>query len=362
MQRFVHALLQAVARPRRQPNGETRRVRPEVEALEDRLVPAVTYHGGAVLPHVEVQAVFYGSTWQHGPYRGQARRLDGFLNTVVQSSYLDQLTEAGYCVGRGSWSPGRFLAAGQTSGQVVTDGQLEQSLQAGIRAHTLRQPDPNRLYVIFVQPNQVVDDGGGGNSRNDFYGYHGAFLGRDAHGHRADIRYAVIAYPGGSAGNGPYPGLPTLGGLTVTASHEVAEAATDPDMDYKVAGWYDDTARVDPSGPGAEIGEAAGDRFAYLDGYAVQLLADKADRFLVPPGSAVAPATVPGAEGSGAFRAHAASVNAPHAGVAEHAWSTIGRHAASTRSAAHAAALHAVDALFADAVSGQLWDGGPGSA
>jgi hypothetical protein len=34
-----------------------------LEPLEDRLAPAVTPHGGAVLPHVEAQGVYLGSDW-----------------------------------------------------------------------------------------------------------------------------------------------------------------------------------------------------------------------------------------------------------------------------------------------------------
>ena len=36
---------------------------PTLECLEDRLVPTVTYHGGTLLPHVEVQGMYLGSDW-----------------------------------------------------------------------------------------------------------------------------------------------------------------------------------------------------------------------------------------------------------------------------------------------------------
>src|SRR5262249_56860368 len=35
--------------------------RPELEGLEQREVPTVTYHGGALLAKVEIQALYYGS-------------------------------------------------------------------------------------------------------------------------------------------------------------------------------------------------------------------------------------------------------------------------------------------------------------
>ena len=45
--------------------------RPQLEALEDRIVPTVTNHMPAgqaldVLSHVQVQSVFLGSSWRSG--------------------------------------------------------------------------------------------------------------------------------------------------------------------------------------------------------------------------------------------------------------------------------------------------------
>jgi hypothetical protein len=39
----------------------------------------------------------------------------------------------------------------------VSDDQLEQMLQQGIRAGSLPANDANRLYVVFVQPNMSID-------------------------------------------------------------------------------------------------------------------------------------------------------------------------------------------------------------
>ena len=44
-----------------------RRMRPTLEALEDRQVPTVTYYGGAVLPNVEAQALYIGDQWSANP-------------------------------------------------------------------------------------------------------------------------------------------------------------------------------------------------------------------------------------------------------------------------------------------------------
>jgi hypothetical protein len=44
-----------------------RKARPSLEGLEDRDLMSVTPHGGAILPHVEVQALYYGSNWNNDP-------------------------------------------------------------------------------------------------------------------------------------------------------------------------------------------------------------------------------------------------------------------------------------------------------
>ena len=59
--------------------------RPGVEALEERQVPTVTYHGGNLLPHVEAQPLFLGSGWQSNA---------GTLSTI--NAYLPVLTGGAY--------------------------------------------------------------------------------------------------------------------------------------------------------------------------------------------------------------------------------------------------------------------------
>jgi hypothetical protein len=43
--------------------GRRRHASPVLESLEGRQLMTVTGHGGAVLPNVEVQALYYGSDW-----------------------------------------------------------------------------------------------------------------------------------------------------------------------------------------------------------------------------------------------------------------------------------------------------------
>jgi hypothetical protein len=256
-----------------------RSARPEFESLESREVPTVTYHGGALLPNVEVQAVYFGSQWTGSAMRNQ---LDSFLQYVVQSPYMLMLSNAGYRTGNGSFSGDLPYQAALSSGQYLTDGAIQSFLQSYISQRLLQQPDSNRLYIVFVEPGVVVDaravPGVGSTSNQGVLGYHFAFGGTDANGHGADIHYAVIPYPGCDGDchcNSSFSWLPDLDGITLAASHELAEAMTDANANYKDAGWYDDSLN-------GEVGDLANRQTVYLGGYAVQRIADKNDQPMTP--------------------------------------------------------------------------------
>jgi hypothetical protein len=194
-----------------------------LEPLEGRQMLTVTPHGGAVLPHVEVQGLYLGSDWlNNSTYYQQTGFLEGFLKTTVNSTYLDSLTSAGYGVGRGTFSPGKIDPVAINKSLYLNDSGIRGELQADIKNGVLQAPDSNRLYVVFVEDNVAVRDGSGATSQTDFLGYHGAFAGKNASGQAVDIHYAVVAYPGGSIGNAAIPGMSALDGLTEVASHELA--------------------------------------------------------------------------------------------------------------------------------------------
>jgi hypothetical protein len=246
-----------------------------LERLERRDVPTVTYHGGGVLPNVEVQALYYGSDWyNNATYFNQTGYLEGFLNSVVHGSYMDALTNAGYGVGRGSFDAGRIGTANLNKAYYLTDAGIQSAVQGYITNGTLKSPDANRLYVVFVEDNVAVSTPSG-NSQRDFLGYHGAFAGRDYYGYAADIHYAVISYQGGSIGNASLYWLSALNGITDVASHEIAEAVTDPNVAYRGLGWYDDAAN-------GEIGDITNGQTVFLNGYAVQRVADRYDQAMTP--------------------------------------------------------------------------------
>jgi hypothetical protein len=258
------------AAPARPATRTERRLRPEVESLEDRRLMTVTPHGGAILPHVEVQGLYIGDQWgNNATLNSQANYFEGFLNSIVHSSYMDALTNAGYGVGRGSFTPGKISYASLASGSTLDDGTIRSWLDYYVGHGVLQAADANTLYVCFVEPNVLVRQGDGSTSTG-FRGYHTAFYGSSGL-----VRYAVIAYPGGATGNSGVSFLSSVNSMTKSASHEIAEAATDPDIGYSTKGWYDDTNN-------GEIGDINNDRVMYVNGYAMQRVINQHDFNMTP--------------------------------------------------------------------------------
>ena len=239
-----------------------------LEVLESREMFTVTYHGGALLANVEAQAVYLGSDWNsNATLQSQTTAIDNFLSNIVQSSYMDMMTNAGYGVGRGTASVGVVDDVPIAKSNNLTDSSVQNYLKSMINSGKVAAPDANRLYVVYVEPGVVVSLGRS-TSQNSFLGYHGAF---SANG--KDVRYVVLPYPGSPNPSPSSQGIASvMDELTMVTSHELAEAVTDPDVNYKAVGWYDD--RLD-----GEIGDLTS-KTTMLNGYLVQAVVDKNDQVI----------------------------------------------------------------------------------
>jgi hypothetical protein len=235
-------------------------------------VPTVTYHGGPLLQHVEVQGVYLGSDWYYNSANYQMTgRLDAYLRYMVNSPYMDMLTNAGYAVYRGSASQGRIPLYNINKAYYLDDSTIQQDLLSLIRAGSLQRNDANRLYVVFVEPGVAVR-AGGATSIRDFLGYHSSAYG---------FAYAVIPYQAGF--NAHDTRVSTFDSITEVVSHELAEAVTDP-MTNGRKGWFDDAYGRAHGGEG-EIGDIVVGQIVRLNGYVVQKEAGKNDQALSPAGS-----------------------------------------------------------------------------
>jgi hypothetical protein len=271
---------------KRRTRARTHSIPLRLESLEERIVPAFAYQGGPLLTSVTAQALFLGSDWNNtspgNPNPASTTYFNSYLKYLVYSPYMDMLHAEGYGVGRGTAANGVVDPVSLPQGNpnaFLDDGTIQTDIQQQITAGKLQSPGPNNLYVVFVEDNVPVEfSPGGPNSINAFAGYHSFFSGSDASGHSTIINYAVIPVSGGSVGNAyGTVGLTPAQEMTVAASHEVAEAVTDPQVGSSL-GWYDYYNQ-------GEIGDVVAGEYVFLHNYAVQRISDKSDLPMTPQGA-----------------------------------------------------------------------------
>jgi hypothetical protein len=228
----------------------------------------VTYHGGPTVHRAHVVGVKWGS----GAYlpqvvASQAPNVKNFVSTLVQSPWLDLLSEYSArhdgideTIHRGSFD-GLFginpAAANNTSGPCATDAidsdEVRAELTAQLDGGELPPADPDHVYVVFFHQGQCLTAGTNPQthqpitSLTDFCAYHAALS-----YHGARIPYVVMPYDANDAGCGPTPGFANFSSVL---SHEIAESITDPTVS---PAWLDDE--------GHEIGDLCNHNNAKLAG------------------------------------------------------------------------------------------------
>jgi hypothetical protein len=215
--------------------------------------------------HPDVEIVYYGSQWlTDASLKQQASQINQFFQTITDSAYMDMLNE--YGVGRGSFVDA--VVSNSASPRSIDDTQIESILVHAVGSGLLRGPDSNRIYYFIPAPGTEVTftDAQGnlntsGTEANDahFVGYHSSV---PATLRTPTLYYAVIPYPGGV--NVLETGFSIFQQITSSASHELAEGATDPDT---VTGWIDD-AQIQTNG--GEVADLANGQDGTLLGYDVE--------------------------------------------------------------------------------------------
>jgi len=198
------------------------------ELLQKTTTPAahLTYNNGPLISQCQVFTIFWGSAWLQAPLAAMVQELNGFFDYILTSSLIDQLSEYNvpqYKILHGKRIGTVTLTSPDVS-KTVDDSAIQKMIQDQISAKKLPAASPDLLYFVFL-PSGVTVTQGGTASCKVFCGYH------DAIGN--STFYAVMPFPGCSGCSSAFS---SIDALTVTASHELCEAITDP---IPGQGWYD---------------------------------------------------------------------------------------------------------------------------
>jgi hypothetical protein len=227
--------------------------------------PSVLYQQGAVLSAPKLVTVTF-------PGDPLAAQLQAFDQTLASSPYWNEV-RAGYCADpsacAGDGPAGTSVVLTTAPGASYTDSDvggpstLQTWLAGEIASGALPKPDANpvteTVYVLYF-PTTTTITFDGTTSCSDFDGYHASMtMGSQ------QVVYAVVnecppVLPGPGA-----PAMTMLQATTLSASHEVVEAITDP-SDLS-AGYYLDLS--DPASwgwndvEGGEVADLCVDPFGY---------------------------------------------------------------------------------------------------
>jgi hypothetical protein len=196
----------------------------------------LTFHGGKVLRSPDVVPVYVGAYWE---------TLDGKRDRARNDPGQTGLWKE-YGAEPGTTTPSKVIAT--VTHRDFSKEDVERLVEAHVRAGTFDVSDPERIFTIVLPPGATLRDGEA-SSTAGLGGFHGNVTARDGH----PVYYAVVVYSqrtGGRVNGIDFTGN-AVDNITITESHEITEAVTDPDVglairtgDPRYLGWYDDTTPV----------------------------------------------------------------------------------------------------------------------
>lgn len=196
--------------------------------LLTRAAPAaqLVYNHGPLISQAQVFTIFWGTAWEQGSEKSLVAPINAFFDFILTSTLMDQLAEYSvpeYSIGQGK-RIGTLTLTQPEVPATVEDSAIQKMIQEQIAAGAVPKSNSNLIYFVFL-PSGVTVTQGGSASCKVFCGYHDATSN--------PIFYAVMPFPdcAGCSSN-----LSHFDALTVTASHELCEAITDP---IPGQGWYD---------------------------------------------------------------------------------------------------------------------------
>ena len=226
--------------------------------------PQVDYNGGRVLANPKIVTVTFAG--DDGALVGRLQQFDDQVTTLnwwtaVSSEYCDSTKT---CIGKGSGGghvvvtdppassyddtsqPGNPSSLQDwiklhVSGPAVTDAGTDSGADGGSALPDFPKPDPNTLYVIYFPPGVTINLDGQP-SCSTFGAYHNTTILPQQNGIPIFSPYAVIPRCANDEQTN-----------TLSSSHEIIEAATDPDIGQGAISFYMRNQLWGPAG--GEVGD-----------------------------------------------------------------------------------------------------------
>jgi hypothetical protein len=232
-------------------------------------LPLVDYLGGPIVAAPKVVTITYGA--DNDPAADPLRAfLEGFDDAIMTTAWWDAVT-AGYCDGE---TPPKCVGHGSSGGHVhLTDlpaaayddgpagGTLRTLLQGYLTSGVLPAPDPDTIYVLFLQASTMVTVDGSFVSCREFGAYHASF---------------EATLPGGGTATVPYVVVPRCTAiqqsLTMSVSHELIETAVDPVDPDPALGGNGYSMTTDTAWPKVGGGSEVADLCEWTNGDKVQTM------------------------------------------------------------------------------------------
>jgi hypothetical protein len=300
---WFQALRYNSTRSRQARRKKPRRPRLLVEYLEDRTTPtiifsphfgaeATTFGTGEMLNSAPVFLIFWGSYWNSSSANPSESAIQSAFTTELASPIFNRLTQYGSNGSahfEASWidtavgDPGGPPPPGTTGGPSVSDSQIQNVILNAINDPSSPILAPSQfstppLYVVITPPGITSST-----YPPPAAGYHQDFSGNINAGKGTNAGSADIVYSWIENFNISDPRA-AMDLLTMTMSHETAEAMTDPQVPTGI------TVSAGSNWPGGASGEATGEigdfepDFTYtyrVDGVLTQALWDYNDQAFV---------------------------------------------------------------------------------
>jgi hypothetical protein len=226
-----------------------------LQSVSDRQGPKITaaanpkfsWHGGPIVANPQVFSSFWGPTWTKPANQKRATRLNQYLKDLLQSKYMNILTQ--YGVGQGAGAGGSFIKSTFVNDvpPALTDKKVARIIQQGIDNGTFPEPGKptNNVLMIFLGEGIAINDPASDlvlcNPIHDSaFGYHSFFKTTKGHPFYYSIvpslnKTCITATCPSDADCSLHLSEDQEQRQTQVASHEFAEMVTDPQLNA----WFD---------------------------------------------------------------------------------------------------------------------------